>query len=686
MKRASFLLPFFILLFYYAATAGIPEIYLATSNLKTSPLNWSSVKLFSSPDDYFRSRQIGDWSDMNTWESSPDNVSWSNATLVPAVAARAISIRNAHTVTVSTNQSMNQVVIETGGILVHTGGMLTINDETGDDVIVRIGAVFTLADNNNGPLFSPMTASAYISTGGTLRLSATGLTSAGLGIHASNYIYSNASILEYTLNFAFSTAGVTYFPNANAFTVPIFRITNNVADVGANTPTVFNGLFEANGNITFQNNGTKTFRNGIIGTGNVTGETACGKFMINGSSATLGGVGTLTVPFTNGMEIGNGTGTNVSLVSNKTITNNFTLLSNTYLSLNDNNLTLNGAISGGSTNAHLVTGGLGKLVINNIGVTPVTFPVSGNFATYNPIVIANGGGLNYGVRVKTGINPPIGISLQAVNRTWFITPYGGNPGNVHVNFFYVAGHANAGFNYTANLELGHYTSAWNVVQAGLVPTGTYQVATSFNTLANNMEAPLVLANIGAILASAKSVVVNYFNGANQKNNHLLNWKLNCNSTPAVTMVMERSTDGWNYVPVFSEHATALRCLQPFTFTDQQPAAGINYYRLKIIDAGGKNSYSTVITLSHAVKNIDMQITPNPVVTGWFNLKICTVKDELFEILISDMQGRAVQKNIVGLTAGINTIPVYITNLAAGTYQLIAKPGEGGLKILRFVVQ
>lgn len=639
--------------------------------------------LLSNPTDYFRSVQTGDWGTLTTWESSPDNATWTAATLIPTSAANVISIRAPHTVTVSTNQDMDQVIVENNAILEHNGGTLTVNDGPGDDIIIQFASIFHI-NVNPGPVFSPATATININANAMLRLSVTGLTGAGTGVNASNYIYGHSTILEYTPSTFFSTSGVTYFPNVNAATIPIFRITNNIGPVGAIDNTVFNGIFEAFGNIAFQNSGTKTFRNGITGTGNIDGSTS-GKFILNGNTAYLGGTGTLTVPAVDGMDIGNGTSCNVVLTASKTVTNNIALLNNTYLYLLANNLTMNGIISGGSPTAHLISSGLGKLIINNIGATPVGFPVGASAATFNPMVIYNGGGFNYGVRVEIGINPAIAIPLNAVNRTWFVTPNGGTPGTVNTNFFYAAGEANAGFNYTANLELGLHTGVWNVIQTGIVPAGSYQVATTVSTFGNNIEAPLVLANLWAILAVDDPVSVNYFTGIKQGGNHLLKWKLTCNSTPAVTMVLERSTDAVHYAAVFSEYATALGCEQPFVYTDDKPAAGVNYYRLKMIDADGKISYSTIVSLINAVTGIDvLHIAPNPVRGQSFDLKVSTAKRQELQIVITDMQGRAVQKNTVDLIAGFNVIPMHITGLGKGTYQLAVTTTNGQSKILRFV--
>jgi len=655
----------------------------ATAHLTVSPDRKKTATAFSLVTDYFRSVQTGNWGAISTWESSPDNgvTAWAAATLTPTSASNTIQIRNGHTVTVSTNQDMDQVIIESGGILVHSANTLTVNDGAGDDIIVQNGGIFTLAVNPS-VTFSAI-ATANINTGGMLRLSATGLMAAGTGVHANNYIYQHASILEYTLSFLFSTDGVTVFPNVDAVTIPVFRITGNIGAVGASTTTTINGLFEANGNITFQNTGTKIFRNGIIGPGNVNGSTS-GKFIINGSTASLGGTGLLTLPAA-GMDIGNTT--TVTMVSNNSVAGNINLLLNALVMLGTFNLTITGIINGGSATSHIVTNSTGKLVINNIAATPVIFPVGANTTTVNPMAIFNGGGLNYGIRVAIGINPNIAVPLQAVNRTWFVTPTGGTPGTVNTNFFYYAGDGNAGFNYGNNLELGLYTTVWNVIQTGLMPAGMYQVPTTISNFGNNIESPLVLANLGAILSSSNSVSVDQFTGIKQNSNHLLNWKLTCNSSSFADIELERSTDGQNYKNIYSMHATALRCRQPFDHTDAHPAAGVNYYRLKIRDDHGKISYSSIVSLLNAATGFDiLNIAPNPVAGSSFDLKISAAKAAQMEIIITDMQGRLMQKKLPNLIAGFNIITVNVSRLAKGTYQLYGNTADGRTRVLRFAIQ
>ena len=226
-------------------------------------------------------------------------------------------------------------------------------------------------------------------------------------------------------------------------------------------------------------------------------------------------------------------------------------------------------------------------------------------------------------------------------------------------------------------------SLWQSANGLQTPTGTPPGVRTVPLNAWSSYSKFAISNAGFLLP----ITINYFNGAKQNGNHLLNWKITCNSTPGATIVMERSTDGRNYSSIYSIYATALRCQQPFNYTDNQPAGGINYYRLKMTDADGKVTYSSIVSLINAVKGIDiMNIAPNPIVNGNFKLNISAAQKAQMDIVITDMQGRVMQRQTVNLIAGFNALPMNVTNLAIGTYQVYGNTAEGRLKVLRFVIQ
>ena len=188
-------------------------------------------------------------------------------------------------------------------------------------------------------------------------------------------------------------------------------------------------------------------------------------------------------------------------------------------------------------------------------------------------------------------------------------------------------------------------------------------------------------------ASPLPISINYFTGAKQGNTHLLSWKVTCNSTAGTTMILERSGDSRNFTAINTITANAARCQQPFYYADTDPLTGMNYYRLKIADADGKISYSSAVALLNAIKGFDIiNMAPNPVVTGNFTLNVTSARASRIELVIIDMQGRLVKRQIVSLIDGFNSLPVNVGNITSGTYIMYGIIAEDKSRLIRFVIQ
>jgi Secretion system C-terminal sorting domain len=183
------------------------------------------------------------------------------------------------------------------------------------------------------------------------------------------------------------------------------------------------------------------------------------------------------------------------------------------------------------------------------------------------------------------------------------------------------------------------------------------------------------------------VNINYLTGRRQGTAHLLNWKVTCNSSPRATMILQRSADSRIFNDLNSITADAARCQQPFDYTDADPLKGMNYYRLKVLDADGHISYSTTVALLNAVNGFDIiSMAPNPVVNDNFKLNIASAKAGKLEVIIFDMQGRLVSRQSIALIAGFNSLPVNVSNFASGTYTMRVGMSTEELKVMRFVKQ
>ncbi|MBK8497053.1 MAG: hypothetical protein IPL50_20145 [Chitinophagaceae bacterium] len=83
--------------------------------------------MVTAPSDHFRSvTPGGNWGDITTWETSPDNgvTPWIAATLDPTSAANTILIRNTANVTcIAAVTSGDQVTVEAGATLTLNGAL-----------------------------------------------------------------------------------------------------------------------------------------------------------------------------------------------------------------------------------------------------------------------------------------------------------------------------------------------------------------------------------------------------------------------------------------------------------------------------------------------------------------------------------------------------------------------------------
>ncbi|MEL7427445.1 MAG: T9SS type A sorting domain-containing protein, partial [Bacteroidota bacterium] len=109
-------------------------------------------------------------------------------------------------------------------------------------------------------------------------------------------------------------------------------------------------------------------------------------------------------------------------------------------------------------------------------------------------------------------------------------------------------------------------------------------------------------------------------------------------------------------------------IQDYTFLDDSPSVGINYYRLKQIDFDGSYEYSEIIGLRNEASGADSKLLvfPNPATIS-LNYRVTDLTVEQ-SIQLLDMLGRPV-KHISTIDGQISLLDVlpgsYILQIKAG---------------------
>lgn len=184
--------------------------------------------------------------------------------------------------------------------------------------------------------------------------------------------------------------------------------------------------------------------------------------------------------------------------------------------------------------------------------------------------------------------------------------------------------------------------------------------------------PVITNKATTIVSNASSPVpvkLEYFSLNKNNTANQLQWKVNCSST-SVTFVMERSIDGIHFNAIGNISSTELRCQLPFTFTDDNPAAGKNYYRLKITDAEGISFYSRILVTGNNKAAIEITAVTNG--TVYLNSN----KQQMVSVKLVAADGRIMMQQKQTVNAGSSNIDLPLKNITSGIYTMILYTAEG----------
>lgn len=354
------------------------------------------------------------------------------------------------------------------------------------------------------------------------------------------------------------------------------------------------------------------------------------------------------------------------------------------LTLGNNDLFLsrNATLTGtGPTGSMIITNGTGKMTKMIGPGSSFEFPVSANGLTYTGLVVALGASDPeevISVRVNTGVTPTAGNNDPSfVQRTWNIEEMTTGSNNATLTFKWTAAEHGSNFTGTAANAFRNDGILWGFVSAMTAPSLSGSVFSSSTTTPITSFSPWAVAS-----ASTFPVKFEYFTGNKQGNDHVLNWKLNCDPTTS-NFTVERSADGSNFTAL-GNVALTNDCRLPFSFTDVAPLPKRNYYRIRVNDNNGSFTYSKIVLLLNQTDGLEItSIFPNPATTQT-TLSITAARKGTVDVQVTDAQGKLVIELKPELASGINSVKLNTSTLAAGTYFVKVITETGSEQALKFV--
>jgi hypothetical protein len=157
-----------------------------------------------------------------------------------------------------------------------------------------------------------------------------------------------------------------------------------------------------------------------------------------------------------------------------------------------------------------------------------------------------------------------------------------------------------------------------------------------------------------------------FKGRSQENTVALQW-LTTNEVLTKEFIIEHSSDGNAFNDIGKIISHSMRGINSYNFTDINPVAGNNFYRLKMIDIDGKFSFSNIVSIKIGDAAFKLSAYPNPANNNISTIVFNGAPAEKYVIEMTDQSGKII-KRINGISvAGTNKVNIDLHTCPKGIY-------------------
>lgn len=187
--------------------------------------------------------------------------------------------------------------------------------------------------------------------------------------------------------------------------------------------------------------------------------------------------------------------------------------------------------------------------------------------------------------------------------------------------------------------------------------------------------------IFGICTSAASLPAKGFQLAVQKRpgNVTLEWST-LQEFNTVKFQAEKSADGRNWQTIGERNASGNSSQKKnYTLDDASALYHQTYYRIKLIDSDGKQTYSNIQVIREETRDIPLRAIPNPF-KQQTTLQVNSPADKTVIIRVSDMNGKRVFQKEQQIHEGINQIPLLLENSNKGIYHIDVSSTDGSLNL------
>ncbi len=176
-----------------------------------------------------------------------------------------------------------------------------------------------------------------------------------------------------------------------------------------------------------------------------------------------------------------------------------------------------------------------------------------------------------------------------------------------------------------------------------------------------------------------------FTGRKSGDVHILDWSTATEENSAYFEV-ERSVNGEDFEYIGRLNAAGFSVEeQSYSFVDNRPESGVNYYRLRMVDLDGTFEYSGIVAIKDEISLTDVKVMPNPF-SNVINIELNTVVSGETKLELMDMSGRLVKSETFLVEEGYTLKTIDSNQLENGIYIARVFSPDGGTKVFKLFKQ
>ena len=150
--------------------------------------------------------------------------------------------------------------------------------------------------------------------------------------------------------------------------------------------------------------------------------------------------------------------------------------------------------------------------------------------------------------------------------------------------------------------------------------------------------------------------------------------------------VERSENGIDFMKL-TEMPASNQSNTLYSFTDKQPSAGINYYRIKAIENDDRKLYSSIVKAFSEKTENGIQLHQNPVTNNTLKLNITDQKKGKYSITLIDEKGKQIAASSLNHDGTNKTKAIKLGDyIAKGIYHAIIKNTDGNTTTLKVFIE